>query len=123
MTKIQMITIAERNLKQAEKSLEHNINRSGITEQEKENLANKVKYAKIVRDLIGNNQDMTIDEMKQTILFQYHKSINYWYQLLGKVCEGTAEFTRPYQFECTIDGKKCFISWNNYNWSIVERSK
>lgn len=52
MTKAQLMTIAERNVKKAEKALEHNMNRSGITEQEKENLMNNVEYTKIVRELI-----------------------------------------------------------------------
>ena len=52
MTKAQLMTIAERNLKKAEKALELNMNRSGITEQEKENLVNNVEYTKIVRELI-----------------------------------------------------------------------
>jgi hypothetical protein len=52
MTKAQLITIAGRNVKKAEKALEHNINRVGITEQEKENLTNNVEYNKIVYDLI-----------------------------------------------------------------------
>ena len=52
MTKAQLMTIAERNVKKAEKALKLNINRSGITEQEKENLMNNVEYTKIVRELI-----------------------------------------------------------------------
>jgi hypothetical protein len=52
MTKAQLITIAERNVKKAERAYGYNINRVGITEQEKENLTNNVEYSKIVRDLI-----------------------------------------------------------------------
>ena len=55
MTKEQMLKIAEKNLKKARISLHHNCNRSGITEQEKENLANNVEYAEIVYNLIVDN--------------------------------------------------------------------
>ena len=52
MNKTQMLTIAERNLKKAKKALSNNINRSGITEQEIENLTNNVEYTQRVYDLI-----------------------------------------------------------------------
>ena len=54
MTKVQLMAIAERNIKKAEKAMEYNINRTGITEQEKENLKNKIEYSKIVYELIQN---------------------------------------------------------------------
>ena len=52
MSKDDMIKIAERNLKQAQMKFNNNYNRTGITEVERENLSNNVKYAKIVLDLI-----------------------------------------------------------------------
>lgn len=52
MTKAQLMVIAERNVRKAEKAMEYNMNRSGITEQERENLMNNVEYTKIVRELI-----------------------------------------------------------------------
>ena len=52
MTKENLLMIAERNLKKANLAYEHNYNRIGVTEQEKENLKNNREYNKIVRDLI-----------------------------------------------------------------------
>ena len=47
-----LVQIAERNLTKAEKALDNNYNRNGITELERENLLNNVEYAKIVYDLV-----------------------------------------------------------------------
>lgn len=52
MTKEKLLMIAERNLKKAQIAFEHNYNRTGITEQEKENLTNNVEYNRIVYNLI-----------------------------------------------------------------------
>lgn len=52
MQKEKFIKIAERNLKKAKNSLQNNFNRSGVTEQEKENLTNNLEYAQMVYDLI-----------------------------------------------------------------------
>lgn len=57
MTKEKMIQIAERNVRKAEKALENNRNRKGITEAEMENLLNSVEYNKAVYDLIVNNMN------------------------------------------------------------------
>lgn len=55
MYKEQMLKIAERNLRKAKKALENNRKRSGITEDELENLLGNVKYAQVVYHLIDNN--------------------------------------------------------------------
>lgn len=61
---------------------------------------------------------MTHEQMKNVILFRYHKNIDYWYKLLGEMFEGTEEFTKPYEKKCTLDGKSYCISWNNDGWNI-----
>lgn len=61
---------------------------------------------------------MPYDRMKNTILFKYHKNIDYWYRLLGEMFEGTEGFKKPYKMKCTLDGKAHFVSWNNYEWDI-----
>ena len=53
LTKGQMIAIATRNLRKAQYAFQHNYNRAGITEREKENLMNNVEYNQIVFDLIN----------------------------------------------------------------------
>lgn len=55
MNKEKMLQIAERNLNKANRALENNYNRQGITDVERENLANNVEYAQAVYDLIANN--------------------------------------------------------------------
>ena len=55
MYKEQMLKIAERNLRKAKKALENNRKRSGMTEDELENLLSNVKYAQVVYHLIDNN--------------------------------------------------------------------
>lgn len=52
ITKEKLIIIAERNLKKAETAFERNYNRTGITEQEVENLKNNIEYSRVVLDLI-----------------------------------------------------------------------
>lgn len=52
MSKEEMLTIAERNLKKAQYAFDHNFNRPGVTENERINLKNNLEYAKCVRDLI-----------------------------------------------------------------------
>ena len=47
-----LVQIAERNLTKAQKALDNNYNRNGITEVERENLLNNVEYAEIVYDLV-----------------------------------------------------------------------
>ena len=53
MNKEKMLEIAERNLKKSQMSFYRQFNRPGIKESEKENLANNVEYAMLVRDLIA----------------------------------------------------------------------
>ena len=52
MTNENMLKIAERNMRKAQIALLNNSERKGITEQEKENLANNVEYTQFVYDLI-----------------------------------------------------------------------
>lgn len=52
MTKEKLISIAERNLRKSKTAYEHNYNRTGATEQEKENLKNNIEYNEIVLELI-----------------------------------------------------------------------
>lgn len=52
MNKEELLTIAERNLKKAEKAFEHTYNRKGITGLERINLVKNVEYAKIVYDML-----------------------------------------------------------------------
>lgn len=54
MNKEKMLQMAERNLRKAKIALEHNFDRNGITETEKQNLTNNVEYAQKVYDLIIN---------------------------------------------------------------------
>jgi hypothetical protein len=53
MTKEKLLSMAARNLKKAQKALDMNADRPGITDQEKENLQNNVEYAQIVYDLLA----------------------------------------------------------------------
>ena len=57
MNKEKMLQMAERNLRNAQKALLINHDRKGITEQEIENLSDKVEYAQEVYDLIVNNKE------------------------------------------------------------------
>ena len=50
-----LVQIAERNLKKAKKALEINCKRQGITDEERNNLADNVKFAEIVLDLVANH--------------------------------------------------------------------
>ena len=52
ITKETMLYIAERNMRKAQISLNHNCERKGVTEQEIENLNNNAEYTKFVYDLI-----------------------------------------------------------------------
>lgn len=61
---------------------------------------------------------MSFTEMKNAILYKYHKDINYWWRLLGEMFEGTDGFTKPYKIKCRLDGKSCCVSWNDYSWDI-----
>ena len=55
MNKEKMMQIAEHNLDKAQRALNVNCNRKGITELERQNLSDSVEYAKAVCDLIANN--------------------------------------------------------------------
>lgn len=61
---------------------------------------------------------MSFTEMRNAILFRYHKDINYWWKLLGEMFEGTDGFTKEFQIRRVLDGKVCFIRWNDYSWDI-----
>lgn len=63
---------------------------------------------------------MTYTEMKNTILFKYHKFLDFWYKLLGEFFENTNGFTQPFSKRCTLDGRKVEIKWDDYEWSIQE---
>lgn len=53
MTKERLLQIAERNLNKAQRALDVNYSRKGITEEERNNLSDNVKYAQVVYDLIS----------------------------------------------------------------------
>jgi hypothetical protein len=53
MTKDKLIAITERNLKKAQIAFENNCNRTGVTEQEVENLKAKVEYNQTILNLIN----------------------------------------------------------------------
>ena len=53
MQKEKMLAIAEKNLRKAKIALQHNFDRPGITEQERENLSNNIEYAQTVYELIS----------------------------------------------------------------------
>ena len=55
MDKERLVQIAERNLKKAKKALEINCKRQGITDEERNNLSDNVKFAEIVLDLVANH--------------------------------------------------------------------
>lgn len=61
MNKETIMKIAERNLKKAQIALDHNYNRNGITEVERENLSNNVEYAQIVYDLL---EDLRMEQQE-----------------------------------------------------------
>ena len=48
-----LVQIAERNLKKAKKALEISCKRQGITDEERNNLADNVRFAEVVCDLIS----------------------------------------------------------------------
>lgn len=62
--------------------------------------------------------NMSYTEMKNIILFRYHKDINYWWRLLGEMFEGTDGFTKEYKIKCVLDKKLRCVSWKDYGWSI-----
>ena len=61
---------------------------------------------------------MSYTEMKNLILRHYHKEINYWWEVVGEMFEGTDGFTKAYKTERTLDNKLCYIIWNDYSWEI-----
>ena len=63
---------------------------------------------------------MNHTEMKNAILFKYHKFIDFWYKLLGEFFENTKGFTEPFSKRCTLDGIKTVITWANGSWEIRE---
>ena len=63
---------------------------------------------------------MAYMEMKNTVLFKYHKNIDFWWKLLGEFFEGTNGFTQSFMKRCTMDGRKVEITWIDYEWSVKE---
>lgn len=63
---------------------------------------------------------MNNTEMKSTILFKYHKFIDFWHKLLGEFFEATEGFTKPWCKRCTLDRRKVIITWTNNKWSVTE---
>lgn len=61
---------------------------------------------------------MSFTEMKNAILFKYHKDINYWWRLLGKMFEETDGFTKKGRVQCVLDGETCYVTWNDYSWDV-----
>lgn len=55
MDKKDMLLIAERNMKKAQRALERNKDRSGITGEELKSLMNNALYTQFVYDLIQNH--------------------------------------------------------------------
>jgi cell division protein FtsI/penicillin-binding protein 2 len=55
MNKDRMLQMAARNLKKARKALTINCSRQGITEEERNNLADNVRFAEVVYDLIASH--------------------------------------------------------------------
>jgi hypothetical protein len=65
----------------------------------------------------GDNMNHT--EMKSMILFKYHKSIDFWHELLGEFFEATEGFTKPWCKQYPLDGKQAIITWDQ-SWSVTE---
>lgn len=64
---------------------------------------------------------MSLKDIKNKILFEYHKDINYWYKLLGEFYENTECFTDAYTKRCHLDGKLCEITWStHWDWELLE---
>ena len=55
MDKERLVQIAERNLKKAKKARDIGCKRQGVTDEEKNNLHDNVKYAEVVCDLITHH--------------------------------------------------------------------
>ena len=51
----QMMYKAQRDVHKAQKAYDLNYNRSGVTEQERENLADNVAYAHLVLELVSSH--------------------------------------------------------------------
>lgn len=62
---------------------------------------------------------MDHNEMRNYVLFQLHKNIDYWYKLLGEFCDETRTFTGTYVKQVKIDGRKYTISWNAFSGWLV----
>lgn len=56
MERIDYLSIARRKVIKAEKALEHNYYRKGITDEERRNLMNSVEFAKYVYQLVEAQQ-------------------------------------------------------------------
>lgn len=63
---------------------------------------------------------MDHNEMRGYVLFQLHKNIDYWYKLLGELCDGTKFFTEPYTKQIKVDGCKYTVHWCAFSgWSVA----
>lgn len=54
---------------------------------------------------------MTYNEMKNQILFHYHKNIDFWYKLVGHMFESTNGFTENGLIICNLDNTKMHLIW------------
>lgn len=62
---------------------------------------------------------MDHNEMRNYVLFQLHKNLDYWYKLFGEFCDETKIFTGTYVKQVKIDGRKYTISWNAFSGWLV----
>lgn len=64
---------------------------------------------------------MTYNEMKDLILFHYHKTIDFWYKLVGKMFETTNSFTENGLIICNLNNTKMYLTWCNDNntWELT----
>lgn len=62
---------------------------------------------------------MSHNEMRNYVLFQLHKNIDYWHKLLGEFCDKTEFFTQTYTKQIKVDGCKYTISWGIFSlWTV-----
>ena len=61
---------------------------------------------------------MSYTEMRNVILYKYHKDIQYWWQLVGEMFEGVNGWTKSYEVKRRLDTKLVTIVWDRYSWYI-----
>lgn len=66
---------------------------------------------------------MSYMEMKNAILFHYHKTIDFWFKLVGEMFEATDGFSNTGSLKRNLCGESCTIIWNSYEWAIDEPNK